>query len=188
MDGQIRELQIANKSLSTQIDHARQEREQIIEQAKIFQTHHAEAERQKRLLHEQNTKLREIFIKNGQHDNEPVDSVLVKSFCDLREQIQRIVQKQYSIPPARLKSHNNPLFDKQKTFFRGTWMHIDVARSMKNFSIRAKLFEFLEERILRPANFGIGGGMEQCLADFEAALKSCGKGRSSARKPRFLES
>ena len=163
-----------NELLTTDLDRARQEKEQT-------KKYYAEAEFNRRQLQEQNTKFRAIFIKNGKNDNEPLEDVLIQSFCDLREQIQKIVQKQYTDRSVRLESHKNPLFDKQKAFFRGPWMHPNVPLSTKFFHMRARLFEFLREEIFQPDTFGVEGRRETHLADFEAALRSCRTGQPSAK-------
>lgn len=42
-----------------------------------------ESEIQRRRLQEQNTNLKDIIIKNGNHDSESMDAVIIKSLCEL---------------------------------------------------------------------------------------------------------
>ena len=172
----IYELQSANKSLDMKRARAEQEKKHMMEQVETFRKRLAEVEHQKRQLETQNTKFRDIFIKHGQNDNEPVDTVLIKSFCDLREQIQRIVQKQYGTPPNPLYIEKGPFLEKQKAFFGRPWMYQDVPIASKKFVMRAKLFTLLQEGVFQRPNFGLGGDLEENLAKFEEALISGSKG------------
>lgn len=173
---QICELQSANKSLMKEAAHAEQEKKHMMKQTETLQKLLEEVEHQKYQLQIQNTKFRDIFAKQGQNDNELVDAVVIKSFCDLREQIQRIVQKQYSTPPHPLTIYKGPIYEEQKAFFRRSWMHQDVPNATKFFLMRAQLFELLRVEIFQRPNFGLGGDLEEHLAKFEKALISFGKG------------
>lgn len=172
----ICELQSTNKSLIEERAHVEQERRHLVNQTETLQKRLAEVEEQKHQLQNQNTKYREIFIKHGQNDNEPVDAVIIKSFCDLREQIQRIVQKQYKVPPTPLQPFRGELFEDQKAFFGQPWTHQDAPNATKFFIMRAQLFKLLQGGIFRRPNFGLNDDLEENLATFEEALVARGKG------------
>lgn len=170
----IRELQSQNESLASVRDDANQEKERMRKQAESFQSRYVEAELHIRQLQEQNTKYKDIFIKNARNDLEPLQSALTKSFCDLRDHIQTIVHKQYGLPPAKISK--NPLFEKQRAFFKGPYFDSEIPRGTKVCFMRSKLFAFLQEEIFDVPSFGIGGDMEKYLVEFEVAVKARGKG------------
>lgn len=176
VERKICELQSANKSLIKEAARAEQEKKDITKQTDNLQKRLAEVEDQKQQLQKQNTKYRDIFIKHGQNDDEPMDAVVIKSFCDLREQIQRIVQKQYSNPPNPIQIDKGPLFEEQKAFFKMSWMHQSVPNAKKILIMRAQIFKMLQVGIFQRPNFGLGGDLEKNLANFEEELFSCAKG------------
>lgn len=169
-----------------EVDHATQEKERLRKQVETFKMLYAEAELQRRHLQEKNSKYRDIIIKSGKNDDEPLDHVVIKYFCDLREQIQKIAQKEYTKHSANLDSQTNPLSDQQKAFFGGPLMSPEVLRSTRIFSIRSQLFKFLREFFFQSASFGMDAKMEAHLADFEAAIKSCRKGQPSKKERPLL--
>ena len=172
----ICDLQSANKSLIEERAHVEQEKRHLMIQTETLQNRLAEVDHQKHQLQNQNTKFRDIFVKNGQNDNELVDAVIIRSFCDLREQIQRIVQKQYSAPPNPVQIYKGELFEDQKAFFRQPRMHQDAPNATKIFVMRAQLFRFLQAQIFQRPTFGLYEDLEEKLAIFEEALVLCGKG------------
>ncbi|MCJ1345772.1 hypothetical protein MMC31_003981 [Peltigera leucophlebia] len=136
-----------------------------------------ESEIQRSRLQEQNTKLRDIIIKTGNHDSESMDTVIIKSLCELRDLIQRIVQKHYVMIPGRLE-HKSPHFKDQKTFFKGERFQPHVPESIRRYHVRAMMFEILSCEILTRPCFGLNEEIENGLGEFETALYASYQGDS----------
>ena len=180
--GAISDLQSDNDSLTKALENANKEVEKLTKEGDSWRLRYVEAATQKRQLQELNRRDMEIITKRGKNNNEPLDYNLVEFFCDLREQIQKIVQKQYVLRPNRPESSMNPFWGEQTAFFEGPYFQSDVPPATTIFYLRAKLFEFLRREILAAAYFGVGKkDMENSLANFEAVLRSCGQGRLPVR-------
>ena len=128
-----------------------------------------ESEIQRRRLQELNTKLRDIIIKNGNHDSESMDAAIIKSLCELRDLIQRMVQRHYVMRPGRL-DHRGPHFKDQKAFFKGDCFQPQVPEPIRKYHVRAMMFQILfYEIFIRPC-FGLNEEIENRLGEFETAL------------------
>lgn len=176
IEHRIRELQSHNKSLASETDCANQEKERMRKQAESFRLRYTEAELHRRQWQEKSTKYRDIIVNNMKNDKEPTKDDLVFSFLGLRMDITRIVWKQYELSPAKLPKLKNPLLEEQRAFFEAPYFTPEVYPATKICFMEGKLFAFLREEILEVANFGMGEDMEDCLAEFEVAVKNCGKG------------
>ena len=172
LEQKIRELESTNRSLQADRDRiareAEQEREGLRERLR-------EAEFLEHTLQEQKMKLKDIIIKSGNSDSEPLDSVLIKSFSKLRERIQSIVHQDYTMKQPILEDSKSAIHDKQKIFF-GAFRR-GVPEPERRFRTRAKIYEILHTNILIKANFGLGDDMESGLANFERALRACKEGK-----------
>lgn len=121
-------------------------------------------------LKEQNAKYRNIIIKSGGDSTEVPDDKIHSQFVELRELTQRIVHKYFSAHgQIKLSRHNNPYFEDQK-LFRDDLAH-SASESLQRFMMRAKIFAFINDRLLSGNSFGIGE-LEECLTDFENELIS----------------
>lgn len=125
-----------------------------------------ESEIQSGRLQEQNTKLRDIIIKNGNHDSESMDAVIIKSLCELRDLIQRIVQRHFVMRPGRL-DHRGPHFKDQKAFFKGDYFQPLVPESIQKYRVRAMMFQILFYEILIRPCFGLNEEIETGLGSLK---------------------
>ena len=169
----FQELQVRLKAVETERDDIGRERDRAQQQFELFQRRFAEAELQKRKQQELNVQLKNIIIRSGNSDSEPLDSVVIEAFCDIRALIQKIVHKHYKFPPARLDKTRNSLFERQKVFFRP---FPELPESIQQFRARAKIFELLDDEIFDRPCFELNGEMEESFQDFEAALRTCHNG------------
>lgn len=174
LDMKVQELQSENNRLKSDRDAIHKENERQRELVESLRRNFGQAETQRRNLVEQNTKLRNIIIKSGNSDSEPLDQVVIKLFCELRDQIVKIVHKQYGkLFADKLVKMNNPLWDGQKVFYSQLK---ELPESARRYRARAKIFELLFEDILNVPCFGLDETMEDCLGNFEAALISSDQG------------
>ena len=161
------ELQTQNETLIAERDCNKR----VVEE---HQKLHGEIELQKRKLQEQNMKLRDIIIKSGNSNDEPLDSVIVKSFGELRELIQKIVHKYYVMRPARLERNKNSFYEDQKAFYAD--FRPEVSEANRKFLTRAKIFRLIDSKLLSPPCFGLDGEREHVLAKIEHDLRKSKKG------------
>ena len=154
-----------------------QEHERSTKQAEAFNARYTELLEKNRRLEERVARLQGVITKNASNDNEPLDTQVINAFCNLRQQIQSIVHRQYDNTPTQLKkTTNSDLFDKQKAFFRGEFFDSGVPQSTRQFGVRAKLYSLLHERILTAPCFGLDEDMERTLTDFENELVNVRRG------------
>ena len=176
IEHRIRELQSHNKSLASETDCANQEKERMRKQAESFRLRYTEAELHRRQWQERSTKYRDIIVSNMKSDQGPIGDDLITTFACLSGEIKKIVWKQYELSPAKLPRLKNPLLEEQRAFFKGPYFTPEVDPNTKIMFLEGKLFALLREEILEVANFGMGGDMEDGLAEFEVAVKNSGKG------------
>ena len=177
LERNFQELQARLRAVETERDGLGRERDRAQQQSELFQRRFGEAELQKRKQHELNVQLKNIIIRSGNSDSEPLDSVVIDAFCDIRALIQKIVHKHYQYPPARLDKTRNPFFERQKVFFKS---FPELPEPIQRFRARAKIFELLDEEIFSRPCFELGGEMERNFQDFEAALSTSHKGEPQA--------
>ncbi|MCJ1283394.1 hypothetical protein MMC26_002722 [Xylographa opegraphella] len=174
----LNDLLIRINDLNAEKDVTLQENRRYQERIAELEKNCRELEVNRRRLQEQTTKLREIIIKGGSNDNEPLDHVIINTFSGLRGLIQKIVHKYYPkaylMEPTKLEKGGNKLFERQKAFFRGDYLH--MSEDIRRFRVRAKIFQLLQERIFDEPCFGLSPEIEDGLAEFEARLKSSNKG------------
>ncbi|MCJ1386158.1 hypothetical protein MMC17_009284 [Xylographa soralifera] len=108
-------------------------------------------------MQEQNAKLRAIIIKGSNTDNEPLDTIVIRLFCDLRDLVRKIVHKHYRMDGTiHLEDKScNTYFESQIKFFQR--FQPDQPDSIRKYRTRAKIFDFV-------------------FAAFEVALTFCEKG------------
>ena len=152
-----------------------QQRHTADRQFEALKKRYAASELQKQKFQESSSKLRDIIVKNGSDDSEPVDSVVTRSFGELRDLIQKIVHKHFSVMP-RFHRANNPIYDKQKNKF-DMWYEKDIPEPMKKYRSRAIMFQLLNEEILARRLFGLDGTMESHLAKFETDIDGSREGQ-----------
>ena len=152
-----------------------QQRDSADRQFDTLKKRYAASELQKQKFQESSSKLRDIIVKNGSDNSEPVDSVVTRSFGELRDLIQKIVHKHCSVMP-RFHRANNPLYDKQRNKF-DTWYEKDIPEPIKKYRSRAVIFELLNEEILAKRWFGLDGTVEIHLAKFETDIDGCREGQ-----------
>ncbi|KAL8995570.1 MAG: hypothetical protein Q9169_004712 [Polycauliona sp. 2 TL-2023] len=120
-----------------------------------------------RLL-EQNSKYRNIILKGSNDDMEVHDEKIQRQFVELRDLIQRIVHRHYSVQGHRkLTMHNNPWFEKQKQLREA--IKAQSTEPLQRVCMRAKIFEIIDEDLLNARTFGVAE-LEKGLMKFERAL------------------
>lgn len=165
----IRDLEETNQSLRAAKQVIEQEKKDREDQLLALQTCLGEAEAQKHKLQQQNTKLKGIIIKSGNDNNEVLDSQIIKLFSGLRDQIQKIVHKDYATQRPTTLYHGHGLYLSQMEL-----RHINSSLSEPEcrFRIRAKLFAVIYDNILAKPCFGLRSHeMESGLIEFENALR-----------------
>lgn len=105
-----------------------------------------------------------------------MDAVINKSFCELRDLIQRLVHKHYVMRPRRL-DHKDPHFKEQKGFFKGVCFQPHVPEPIRRYRVRAMMFEILRCNILTKPCFGLNDEIENELGEFETALYASHQGK-----------
>ncbi|MCJ1431996.1 hypothetical protein MMC27_001352 [Xylographa pallens] len=174
----LNELLIKTNDLNNEKNVMLRENARCQEKIEELEKHCREVDANRRRLQEQTTKLREIIIKGGSNDNEPLDTVIINTFFGMRGLIQKIVHKfyprAYLMDPMKIEKGGNKLFEKQKAFFRGEFCH--MSEDIRRFRVRAKMFQLLQDEIFDEPCFGLSSEIEDGLAEFEAGLKSCNRG------------
>ena len=134
-----------------------------------------EAKAQSRRLQENNSQLRSIILKGSNSNTDVPDDRIRNSFVELRDLIQRIVHRHYSAQgQMRLKSQGNAHFEAQKRF--RNYVKDLTAEPIQKFAIRARLFKFIDDYLLRARSFGVDR-YEKDLDDFERELDRSKNGR-----------
>ncbi|KAL8927111.1 MAG: hypothetical protein Q9172_001533 [Xanthocarpia lactea] len=121
-------------------------------------------------LAEQNFNYRSIILEGSSDDTEVPDENIYRLFVELRDLIQRIVHKHYSgLGHRKSNMNNNPGFERQQQFRDA--LEAIPTESLRKFYLRAKLFDFINIRLISTPTFGIGA-FEKGLMTFERALYS----------------
>ena len=128
-----------------------------------------------RKLQERNTLLKGIMIK-GNQDDDPLDDLVVRLFCELRDRIQTLVSRECTVARPKLdRKLDGEFFDMRKAFFHD--VKGDMTDPERRFRIRAKIFNILYQKILTGPCYGLSDdGLENNLANFETLLILSGKG------------
>lgn len=125
-------------------------------------------------FHDQAAKYRAIIIqKNDEGSNQINDAVIISSFRSLREQIQRIIVKFYTMEKDMPSSFLNKLKPKQQELLKH-WQR-DLTTSELQNRVRASVFQCLSDILLFRPCFGLKGGdvakgVESGLVKFEGML------------------
>ncbi|MCJ1395586.1 hypothetical protein MMC18_008472 [Xylographa bjoerkii] len=182
LERKFNELQVRTTELDAEKESTHQENRRYQKQVQDLQTRVRELEINKRKVQEQNVKLREIIIKGGGSDNEPLDSDIITKFSELRGQIQKIVHKYYHqsclMRPLPIVKAQDRLFDRQKAFYRGTEYN-SLTEDIRRLRVRGKMFQLLYENLFDDPCFGLNEKYEDRFADFELLLRKC-ENRSQA--------
>ena len=121
-------------------------------------------------LAEQNSKYRSIILEDSSDDTEVPDEKICRLFVELRYLIQRIVHKHYSgLGHRKLNMNNNPGFEGQQQFRDA--LEAFPTEPLRKLYLRAKMFDFIDIRLISAPTFGIGA-FEKGLMTFERALHS----------------
>ncbi|KAL8856125.1 MAG: hypothetical protein Q9178_007250 [Gyalolechia marmorata] len=121
-------------------------------------------------LAEQNSKYRSIILEGSSGDAGVPDGEICRLFVELRDLIQRIVHRHFSdLGQRKTKINNNPGFEDQQQFRDA--LEVVPTESLRKFLLRAKLFDFINIRLISAPTFGIGA-FEKGLMTFERALHS----------------
>ncbi len=125
-------------------------------------------------LAEQNSKYRSIILEGSSDDTEVPDEKIYRLFVELRDLIQRIVHRHYSgFGHRKLNTNNNPGFKGQQQFRDA--LEAYPTEPLRKFYLRAKMFDFINIRLISVPTFGIGR-FEKGLMTFERALYSSAGG------------
>lgn len=134
-------------------------------------------------LRAQNQQLRELIVKpTSELIN---DNTVVTNFVDLREQIQRISFKFYSInPPLQADLRHLQLTKRQQAFF-AAWKD-ELSVPVLQSRVRYMMFSILRQKILSQPIFGLEGlaqgDLEHSLGQFEHALSKVPTGKGLQRQ------
>jgi hypothetical protein len=144
-------------------------------------------QQENRRLKDQVSKFRDIIVNKGSNADDVVsDAVIIQRFCELRQNIQKIVLKWYDVDMKPVVSYKieKDYRRRQQQFFE-LWNKRLSSANLQNRS-RGMIFELLNEEILgrpcfgldRVKNEGAGteGDYEQWLAGFEDLMTKALRG------------